>query len=83
MLNKLAVSAPTVNPLKVLGTGATQIRINFLPEEVPGILVAYMAGIKVALGIAIGACGVAFVVSCFSNFRRLNTEALKTAGGAA
>ncbi|KAK4122176.1 MFS general substrate transporter [Parathielavia appendiculata] len=83
MLNRLPTVAPTVNPMKVLGTGATMIRVVFTPEEVPGILVAYMAGIKVALAIAIGAAGVAFMVSLFSNFRRLNTEALKGAGSAA
>ncbi len=67
----------------VLGTGATQIRDVFSAEQVPGILVAYMAGIKNALAIAIGAVGVAFVVSLFSNFKRMNTDALKGAGGAA
>ena len=83
MLNRLVTSAPTVNPLVVLGTGATQIRAVFAADEIPGILVAYMAGIKTALAIALGAVGVAFVVSLFSNFKRLNTETLKTAGAAA
>ncbi|KAK4239384.1 major facilitator superfamily domain-containing protein [Achaetomium macrosporum] len=83
MINRLATSAPDVNPLAVVRTGATQIRTVFSPEQVPGILIAYMAGIKTALALAIGAVGLAFVVSWFSNLRRLNTEALKTAGGAA
>ncbi|KAH6850643.1 major facilitator superfamily domain-containing protein [Chaetomium sp. MPI-CAGE-AT-0009] len=83
MLTELAVSAPSVNPLVLLGTGATQIRNVFPADVVPGILVAYMAGIQTALAIALGAVGVAFVVSLFSHFKRLNTEALKTAGGAA
>jgi hypothetical protein len=83
MLNRLAESAPTVNPMVVLGTGATQIRAVFAADEIPGILVAYMAGIKTALAIALGAVGVSFVIVLFSNFKRLNTEALKTAGAAA
>ncbi|KAK4099579.1 MFS general substrate transporter [Parathielavia hyrcaniae] len=80
MLNRLPTAAPMVPPMMVLGTGATMIRTVFPEEVVPGILVAYMAGIKVALAIAIGATGVAFVVSLFANFRRLNTEALKSGG---
>ena len=80
---RLASSAPDVDPLVLLGTGATQIRTVFPAELVPGILVAYMAGIQTALALAVGAVGVAFVVSLFSNFRRLNTETLKMAGGAA
>ncbi len=83
MISRLAVSAPEVNPLVLLGTGATQIREMFPAEQVPGILVAYMAGIKTTMAIAVGAVGVAFVVSLFSNFKRMNTEKVKAAGGAA
>ncbi len=83
MISRLAVSAPDVNPLVLLGTGATQIREMFPAEQVPGILVAYMAGIKTTMAIAVGAVGVAFVVSLFSNFKRMNTEKVKAAGGAA
>ncbi|KAK4142509.1 major facilitator superfamily domain-containing protein [Dichotomopilus funicola] len=83
MVLRLPTSAPGVNPLVVLGTGATQIRQVFPAEVVPGILVAYMAGIKVAFAIALGAVGVAFVVSLFSNFKRLSPETLKMGGAAA
>lgn len=82
MVNRLATSAPAVNPLVVLGTGATQIRQMFPAEQVPGILVAYMAGIQTALALALGAVGVSFVVSLFSNFKRLNRNNVK-AGAAA
>lgn len=83
MVQRLATSAPSVSPLMVLGTGATQLRAVFPAEAVPGILVAYMAGIKTAMALAVGSVGVAFVVSLFSNFKRLNRETLKAAGGAA
>ncbi|KAK3901419.1 putative HC-toxin efflux carrier TOXA [Staphylotrichum tortipilum] len=83
MIGRLATSAPDVDPLVLLATGATQIRTVFPPELVPGIIVAYMAGIKTALAIAVGAVGVAFVVSLFSNFKKLNTDSLKNGGGAA
>ncbi|EAQ86359.1 hypothetical protein CHGG_07612 [Chaetomium globosum CBS 148.51] len=49
MVQELASSAPSVNPLMVLGTGATQLREVFPADVVPGVLVAYMAGIKTAL----------------------------------
>jgi hypothetical protein len=67
----------------VVATGATQIRAVFTADQVPGIVVAYMEGIKVALAISIGATGVAFVISLFSSWKRLNTEAVKDVGGAA
>ncbi|KAH6641073.1 major facilitator superfamily-domain-containing protein [Chaetomium tenue] len=83
MVHELATSAPSVNPLMVLGTGATQLRAVFPPDVVPGVLAAYMAGIKTALAIALASVGIAFCVSLFSNFKRLNPQTLKTAGAAA
>ncbi|KXX76653.1 putative HC-toxin efflux carrier TOXA [Madurella mycetomatis] len=82
LVARLATSASDVNPLVLLGTGATQIRNVFPPDQIPGILVAYMAGIKTALAIAIGACGLSFMVSLFSDFRRLSPATLKATGGA-
>ncbi|KAK0636149.1 major facilitator superfamily-domain-containing protein [Bombardia bombarda] len=83
LLTVAATTAPDVDPMLIIGTGATQIRAVFTPEQVPGILVAYMAGIKVALAICVGAVGFSFVMGLFSNFRRLNKEAAETAGGVA
>ncbi|KAL2017360.1 hypothetical protein VTK56DRAFT_2283 [Thermocarpiscus australiensis] len=83
LVTRLASSAPDVQPLVLLGTGATEIRDVFTPEQVPGILVAYMDGINTALAIAIGAVGLSVVVSLFADFRRFNPEALNGTGGAA
>jgi hypothetical protein len=83
MVQRLATSAPSVNPIVVLGTGATQLRAVFPADVVPGVLVAYMDGIKTALALALASVGLAFVVSLFSNFKRMNTETLKLAGSAA
>lgn len=79
----MPTTAPGVDPAAVVATGATQIRAVFTADQVPGIVKAYMAGIKVALAIAIGATGVAFLVSLFSSWKRPKTEALKNADGAA
>ncbi|KAH8657674.1 efflux pump antibiotic resistance protein [Xylariales sp. PMI_506] len=83
LVSVLAYSAPGVDPSAVVATGATELRNVFTAEQVPGILVAYMAGLKVTFAIAVGAVGFAFVISLFSSWRRLNPEALKATGGAA
>ncbi|KAA8642751.1 hypothetical protein EYZ11_007944 [Aspergillus tanneri] len=83
MIAKLPNTAPGVDAATVVATGATELRTIFAASQVPGILVAYMAGIKVAFAIAIGGAGIAFVASLFSNWRRLGSEALKNAGGTA
>ncbi|KAK4175163.1 major facilitator superfamily domain-containing protein [Triangularia setosa] len=83
LMKELAISAPDVNSLAVLGTGATQIMTVFPAEQVPGILIAYMAGIRTALAIASGAVGFAFVFSLFFSWKRLNPETLRATGAVA
>jgi hypothetical protein len=77
------MTAPGVDPATVVATGATQIRAMYTADQVPGIVAAYMAGIKVALAISIGGTGVAFLVSLLSSWKRLKTKAPNDAGGAA
>lgn len=81
MINTLASTAPNVNPLAVVGSGATQLRNNFAAEDIAGIVVAYMAGIKVALAIATALAGAAAVAAMLVPFKKLNME--KVQAGAA
>jgi len=82
-INTLLRNIPEgVDPLVVIGTGATAIRTVFTAEQIPGILVAYMAGIKTTFALATGSIGAAFVVSLFSVWKRLNREAAASAGAA-
>jgi hypothetical protein len=66
----------------VIATGATQIRAAFTADEIPGIVIAYMEGIKVALAIPIGATGIALLASLFSSWKRSNGETVQETGGA-
>jgi MFS transporter, DHA2 family, glioxin efflux transporter len=63
LLSRVITTAPTANPGLVLTTGATELRKVFNAEQLEGILVAYMAGLKVAFAIAIATAGVAFLVA--------------------
>ncbi|CZR45113.1 uncharacterized protein FPRO_15712 [Fusarium proliferatum ET1] len=76
-VNRLLSSLPPiegVEPARVVETGATQIRSTFAPNVVPGIVSAYMVGIKTAFLIAIAGTSVAFVFSWGSKWVRLNRE---------
>ncbi|OAG20230.1 MFS general substrate transporter [Alternaria alternata] len=81
MITTLAITAPNVDPQAVIGTGATQLRQTFSTEDIPGIVVAYMAGTKVALAIAIALAGVAVLAAALTPFKKLNME--KVQAGAA
>jgi hypothetical protein len=77
ILTELARTAPDIDPQAVIGTGATQIRHAFPAEQVPAIVLAYMAGIKVTLAIAVGLTATASLISALVPRKRLNMEAVQ------
>ncbi|KAI0603276.1 MFS general substrate transporter [Biscogniauxia sp. FL1348] len=83
LLVTLPTTEPTVDPYTVVTTGATQIRVVFSTSQVPGILLAYVAGLRAAFAIAVGAIGLTFVVSLFSRWAPLDAQARKEAGAVA
>jgi len=82
-INTLLNNIPEgVDRLLVIGTGATAIRQVFPEDLIPGILEAYMKGIKTTFAITVAGVGLAFVISLGSSWRRLNQEKVKEAGAA-
>jgi MFS family permease len=79
MIKTLPTTAPGINPLLVVATGATDLRKAFTPEQLPGILAAYMKGLQTSFAIGIASTGVALIVIMFQRWNRLNTAAI--AGG--
>ena len=63
LITKLSVYVPGLDPSVVVSTGVTQIRASFAPDEVAGIILSYMDGLKVSYAIAIAAAGVATLIS--------------------
>lgn len=79
MVKKLIETASTVDPAAVIATGASELR-NFPEEVLPGILQAYMRGIKIAISLSIVGAGVALFTSLASRWNKLN---MKNVSGAA
>jgi MFS transporter, DHA2 family, glioxin efflux transporter len=50
LLGGLPTHTPTVNPATVLAAGASELRKLFTPEQVTGIVEAYMHGLRICLG---------------------------------
>ena len=74
-------SAPGLNALAVVNTGATDLRRVFPADQVPGMLVAYMRGLKISFAIGLASAGMAFVViTIFQKYERLNTAAIASGG---
>ncbi|KAF3771094.1 MFS general substrate transporter [Cryphonectria parasitica EP155] len=82
LIKTIPYSAPGVDPTLVIATGATELRNVFPAEQVSGILVAYMKGLKISFAIALGATALALLIGLFSRWKRLNTAAITTGGAA-
>lgn len=63
MTQQLPKTAPGVDVGLVLATGATDIRNVFNADQIPGILEAYMKGLKVPFAIAIACACVTFLIA--------------------
>jgi hypothetical protein len=81
LISTLATSAPDVDPKMVIATGATQIRSTFPPNQVPGIVFAYMAGVKVTFALVVGLAGFTCLVAAFAPWERINVQSMKESGG--
>ncbi|KIV94475.1 hypothetical protein PV10_02240 [Exophiala mesophila] len=74
LLATLPTTAPGVNPGLVLLTGASELHNVFPADVLPGVLEAYMTGLKAAFAVAIAFCGVAFLLSWGIPMRKLPTH---------
>jgi hypothetical protein len=70
-----------VDPANVTAVGVTQIRTVFSADVIPGIINAYMDGLKVSYAIAIAAAGITVFISFASKWRNLKGKVAP--GGAA
>lgn len=82
LLARLPTDAPSVVPKSVVAVGVTEIRDTYSADIVPGIVNAYMSGLKVAYAIAVAAAGISVFVALFSKWRNLRGK-MDQVGGAA
>ena len=75
LLATLPKTAPGVNPRLVLLTGASELHNVFPLDVLPGVLEAYMAGLKAAFAVAVAFSGVAFLCSLAIPMKKLPTHA--------
>ncbi|KAI0842127.1 efflux pump antibiotic resistance protein [Hypoxylon sp. FL0890] len=73
LVKVLPSTAPSVDPKDVIYTGAGEIRSAFPADQVPGILEAYMKGLKITFAMAIALSGLALLVSVFGIWKKIPT----------
>ena len=75
LLVSLPIYAPGIHPAEVLRVGASELRQAFTPEQLPGILQSYMAGLKAAFAAGIGFAGLAVIASFVPEWKRIHGKA--------
>ena len=85
-LNRLLIAlpklAPKANPAQVLKAGAFELQNVFPPELLPGVLQAYMVGIKAAFAVAVAFCGMALLCTLAMPLQKLPGTGGETAAKA-
>lgn len=81
LLKKVPELVPDVSPGLVVATGATELRKVFTPEQIPGIITAYMDGLQTAYAIAIACAAVTTILAVTPRWESIKGK-INMAGGA-
>ena len=79
LIARLPVLAPGVNPALVIATGATELRATFSAEELPGIILAYMDGLRLTFALAIALAGVTLPIALFAKWQNVKQKSSSAA----
>ncbi|KAE9378745.1 putative HC-toxin efflux carrier [Stipitochalara longipes BDJ] len=66
LISQIKVNSPDTNPALVVAAGATGLRKAFSEVQLPGILLSYMAALRVAYAISIATGGAAALFALFA-----------------
>ncbi|PFH62256.1 hypothetical protein XA68_14387 [Ophiocordyceps unilateralis] len=77
MMVVLPSLAPGVDPMRVVATGAGQLRQVFQARQLLGVLAAYLDGIRTAFILSCAAVGAACVLGLFLPWKRLDVVAVR------
>ena len=72
LLSNLPELAPTVDPQAVIEAGATEIRSTFPADTVPGIVEAYLKGLRAVYVMVIAFTGAAALASTMNERKKLS-----------
>ncbi|RDA82557.1 hypothetical protein CP532_2932 [Ophiocordyceps camponoti-leonardi (nom. inval.)] len=86
-VNRMIVAVPTlapgVDPMRVVATGAGQLRNVFRAHQLIGVIAAYLDGIRTAFILSCAAVGAACVLGVFLPRNRLDVVAVRENSGGA
>lgn len=70
LVAQISRTVPSIEPSNVVATGATKLRDKFEAADLPGVLTAYMSGLRVVFAIAVGGISLALLISLLNSWSR-------------
>lgn len=74
LLRRVAETTPGVSPTALIAAGVTQLRTSFSADQVPGVLSAYMDGLKAAYALALALVAISTVFALTPKWERLRPK---------
>jgi hypothetical protein len=71
LLALIPKDAPGVDPHRVVLTGAADLRKAFTAAQLPGVLEAYMHGLKITFALTIALAAISIIIAVFSPWKKL------------
>ena len=71
---RIPILVPSVSPALVVATGATELRDVFSAEQIPGIVRAYMDGLKLSFVLAVVLVGATLPIAVFAKWRNIKPQ---------
>ncbi|KAF7952366.1 uncharacterized protein EAE97_001863 [Botrytis byssoidea] len=74
LLNIIPHTNPSISPSSIFSIGASHVQTSFPPDELSGIIAAYMRGIRMAIALSIAMAGTATLVTLSQGWFRMQQE---------
>jgi MFS transporter, DHA2 family, glioxin efflux transporter len=74
LLHNLQVNVPEINPMTVIGLGATRFRGTMPPAAIPGIVLSYMQSLHIVFAFAIALAGLSTIISMLAKWRTIHVR---------
>ena len=74
LIHHLQVNVPDINPMVVIGPGATRFRSALPLTAIPGVVLSYMQSLHIVFAFATALAGFATIISMIAKWRTIHVR---------
>jgi hypothetical protein len=72
LIHYLQLNVPDIDPMAVIGPGATQFRSTMPSAAISGIVLSYMRSLHIVFAFAIALAGISTIVGIFAKWKTIH-----------